>query len=60
MDTFVDSSWYFYRFADPRNGVRPFDPAAVKYWLPVDFYSRRRRARDPAPDLLALLRARVP
>jgi leucyl-tRNA synthetase len=39
MDTFVDSSWYFYRFADPRNDQQPFDPAAVKYWLPVDFYS---------------------
>jgi leucyl-tRNA synthetase len=39
MDTFVDSSWYFYRFADPRNGSMPFDPAVVKYWLPVDFYS---------------------
>jgi leucyl-tRNA synthetase len=39
MDTFVDSSWYFYRFADPRNSTQPFDPAAVKYWLPVDFYS---------------------
>jgi leucyl-tRNA synthetase len=39
MDTFVDSSWYFYRFADPRNDQLPFDPAAVKYWLPVDFYS---------------------
>ena len=38
MDTFVDSSWYFYRFADPRNSSMPFDPAAVKYWLPVDFY----------------------
>ena len=39
MDTFVDSSWYFYRFADPRNNQLPFDPAKVKYWLPVDFYS---------------------
>ena len=39
MDTFVDSSWYFYRFADPRNDKQPFDPAALKYWLPVDFYS---------------------
>jgi leucyl-tRNA synthetase len=39
MDTFVDSSWYFYRFADPRNHDRAFEPAKVKYWLPVDFYS---------------------
>ena len=39
MDTFVDSSWYFYRFADPQNGEMPFDPAILKYWLPVDFYS---------------------
>jgi leucyl-tRNA synthetase len=38
MDTFVDSSWYFYRFADPRNAQLPFDPATVRYWLPVDFY----------------------
>jgi len=38
MDTFVDSSWYFYRFADPRNDGQAFDPAKVKYWLPVDFY----------------------
>jgi leucyl-tRNA synthetase len=39
MDTFVDSSWYFYRFCDPSNNGRPFDPAAVAYWCPVDFYS---------------------
>jgi leucyl-tRNA synthetase len=38
MDTFVDSSWYFYRFADPRNDRQAFAPAAVKYWCPVDFY----------------------
>jgi leucyl-tRNA synthetase len=38
MDTFVDSSWYFYRFADPRNDTHAFDPAKVRYWLPVDFY----------------------
>jgi leucyl-tRNA synthetase len=39
MDTFVDSSWYFYRFCDPRNDQQPFDPAKVAYWGPVDFYS---------------------
>jgi leucyl-tRNA synthetase len=39
MDTFVDSSWYFYRFCDPTNDRLPFDPATVKYWGPVDFYS---------------------
>ncbi|MEZ5290457.1 MAG: leucine--tRNA ligase [Vicinamibacterales bacterium] len=39
MDTFVDSSWYFYRFADAHNDRLPFAPAAVKYWCPVDFYS---------------------
>jgi leucyl-tRNA synthetase len=39
MDTFVDSSWYFYRFCDPTNDALPFDPATVKYWGPVDFYS---------------------
>ena len=39
MDTFVDSSWYFYRFADATNDELPFDPAKVAYWCPVDFYS---------------------
>ena len=39
MDTFVDSSWYFYRFADAHNDTQPFDPKKVGYWCPVDFYS---------------------
>jgi len=38
MDTFVDSSWYFYRFCDPHNEQLPFDPETVGYWGPVDFY----------------------
>jgi leucyl-tRNA synthetase len=39
MDTFVDSSWYFFRFCDPKNTELPFDPELVGYWGPVDFYS---------------------
>jgi len=38
MDTFVDSSWYLYRYVSARMGDRPFDPAAVARWLPVDVY----------------------
>ena len=38
MDGFACSSWYFLRFADPRNNAESFDPEKVKYWLPVDDY----------------------
>jgi leucyl-tRNA synthetase len=38
MDGFACSSWYFLRFADPRNNEQPFSDEPVKYWLPVDDY----------------------
>jgi leucyl-tRNA synthetase len=38
MGTFACSSWYFMRFADPRNDKKAFDQKEVAYWLPVDTY----------------------
>jgi len=38
MDTFICSSWYFFRYCDPRNDRMPFDPEKVSRWMPVDEY----------------------
>jgi leucyl-tRNA synthetase len=38
MDTFVDSSWYFYRYTDAKNASAPFDPATAQHWFPIDQY----------------------
>jgi leucyl-tRNA synthetase len=38
MDTFVDSSWYFYRYTNAKLNDRPLDTATVDYWFPIDQY----------------------
>lgn len=38
MDTFVDSSWYFARFTDPKNNTKLFDPQVANLWMPVNVY----------------------
>jgi leucyl-tRNA synthetase len=38
LDTFVDSSWYHYRYTSPHDSNHAFDPARVAYWCPMDLY----------------------
>jgi len=38
MDTFIDSSWYYFRYCSPHEKNLPFDPKSSDYWLPVDVY----------------------
>ena len=38
MDTFIDSSWYFYRYCDPKNDKAPYDTEKVAAWFPIDQY----------------------
>ena len=38
MDTFVNSSWYYLRYTDPKNDKRIFNPKKANYWAPIDQY----------------------
>ena len=38
MDTFFDSSWYFFRYLDPKNAHKIFDSKVVEDWLPLEVY----------------------
>ena len=55
MDTFVDSSWYFFRYCDPRNEATPFDPEIAQAVDAGRSVHRRRLACSDASDLHALL-----
>ena len=39
LDTYVDSSFYMYRYLDPHNQEQIFDTKLVKHWEPIDFYN---------------------
>jgi len=39
MDTFVDSSWYYLRYCSPHFEAGPWDPEAMRHWMPVDLYT---------------------
>ena len=55
MDTFVDSSWYQFRYCSPRYDGGPFRSEDVNRWAPGRPVRGRRRARHPAPAVRAVL-----